>query len=67
MRKENDIDFVSLLQNETFLNLVKDTNGSVNQLDVLDKEFPGRREAIVYAVGSTLEDGAYYQTSLGKS
>ena len=50
MRKENDIDFVSLLQNETFLNLVKDTNGSVNQLDVLDKEFPGRREAIVYAV-----------------
>jgi len=50
MRKENDIDFVSLLQNETFLNLVMDTYGLVNQLDVLDKEFPGQREAIAYAV-----------------
>jgi len=50
MRKKNDIDFVSLLQDETFLKLVKDTNDDVNQSDVLEKEFPGQREAIVYAV-----------------
>ena len=50
MRKENDFDFVSLLQDETFLNLVKDTNDSENQLDILEKAFPGQREAIAYAV-----------------
>ncbi len=50
MRKENDIDFVSLLRDETFLNLVKNTNNTVDQLDVLEKEFPGQREAIAYAV-----------------
>jgi len=50
MRKENDIDFVSLLQNETFINLVMDTNGSVNQLEILEKKFPGQRDAIVYAI-----------------
>ena len=48
MRKENKIDFVSLLQNETFLNLVKDTDGFVNQLDILDKAFPEKREVIAY-------------------
>lgn len=50
MRKENKIDFVSLLQNETFLNLVKDTDGFVNQLDILDKAFPEKREVIAYAL-----------------
>lgn len=50
MRKENDINFVSLLQNETFLNLVKNTNGLENQLDILDREFPGQRETITLAV-----------------
>jgi hypothetical protein len=50
MRKENDIDFVSLLQDETFLSLVKNTNCAVNQLDILEKEFPEQKEAIAYAV-----------------
>ena len=50
MRKENDIDFVSLLQDESFLNLVKDTDGFENQLDILEREYPGQREAIISAV-----------------
>ena len=50
MRKENKIDFVSLLQNETFLNLVKDTDNFVNQLDILDKAFPDKREVIAYVL-----------------
>lgn len=50
MRKENEIDFVSLLLDETFLKLVKESNGIDNQLDVLEKEFPGKREAIAHAV-----------------
>lgn len=50
MRKENSLDFVSLLQNDAFINLVKDTNGIRNQLDVIEREFPGQREAIAFAV-----------------
>lgn len=50
MRKDTDLSFVSLLQDENFLNLVKETNCVENQLDVLEKEFPGQREAISFAV-----------------
>ena len=50
MRKENELDFVSLLQDETFLKLVKKTEDTVNQLDLLELEFPGKREAIACAV-----------------
>ena len=50
MKKENEIDFVSLLQNETFFRLTKDTIDSENQVDILEKEFPGQREAIGYAI-----------------
>ena len=50
MKKEKNIDFVSLLQNETFLNLVKDTDSFVNQLDILDKAFPGKRDAVAYVL-----------------
>ncbi len=50
MKKEKEIDFISLLQDGTFLNLVKDTNGFVNQLDILDKAFPGKREVIADAL-----------------
>lgn len=50
MSKGKNIDLVSLLQDETFLNLVKGTEGIENQLDVLEKKYPGQREAIAYAV-----------------
>jgi ferric-dicitrate binding protein FerR (iron transport regulator) len=50
MRKEKETDFVSLLRDETFLKLVKESLGKENQLDLLEKEFPGQREAIAYAV-----------------
>ena len=39
MRKENCINFVSLLQNETFLNPLKETDGLANQMDLIQKEF----------------------------
>lgn len=50
MRKENEIDFISLLLDETFLKLVKESNGVDNQLDVLEREFPGKKEEIAHAV-----------------
>lgn len=50
MRKENKPDFVSLLQDEAFLNMVKKTENSADQLNILGKEFPGERETIAYAV-----------------
>ncbi len=50
MIKEKETDFVSLLRNETFLTRVKESIGNENQIDLLEKEFPGNREAIVYAV-----------------
>jgi transmembrane sensor len=50
MGKENDIDFVSLLQDEKFLQLVKDSSGRENQLDILEREYPRQREAIAYAI-----------------
>ena len=50
MRKENDIDFVSLLQDESFLNLVKDTGGFENQTDIVEREYLGSGEAIVNAL-----------------
>ena len=50
MKKEKNIDFISLLQNENFLNLVKDTDIFVNQLDILDKAFPGKRDEIAYVL-----------------
>ena len=50
MKKENNIDFVSILQNETFIKRIEFTNGSENQLEILEKEFPGQREAIAHAI-----------------
>ena len=50
MGKIKDIDFVSLLCDDAFLNLVKETDSSENQLDILESEYPGQREAIVNAV-----------------
>jgi len=50
MKKETNIDFISLLQNETFLNLARDTDSFVNQLDILDKAFPGKRDTIAYVL-----------------
>jgi len=50
MRKEFKPGFVSLLQNEAFLNKVKETENSADQLNILGKEFPGQVEAIAYAV-----------------
>jgi ferric-dicitrate binding protein FerR (iron transport regulator) len=50
MKKENNIDFISLLQDETFLNLVKDSRGLENQLDLLEQKYPANREAITYAL-----------------
>ncbi len=50
MRKENDPDFVSLLQDENFLNLVKETENSEDQLIILNNEFPEKRETIAYAI-----------------
>jgi hypothetical protein len=50
MRKEKETDFVSLLRNETFLKLIKESVGKENQMDLLEKEFPGQREAIAFAV-----------------
>ena len=59
MRKEKETDFVSLLRNETFIKLVKESIGKENQMDLLEKEFPGQRETIAYAiefVQATLSD-----------
>ena len=59
MRIKKDIDFVSLLQDERFLQLVKDSNGRENQLEMLEREYPGQREAIASAVefiGHNLSD-----------
>ena len=50
MAKENSNDFILLLQDEKFLDLVKHTDGLGNQLDVLERAYPGQREAIFYAV-----------------
>ena len=50
MRKESEIDFVSLLRDETFLKLVRSTEGHKDQLDILEKEYPGQRTAIDYAI-----------------
>lgn len=50
MSKENNIDLVSLLQDETFLNLVKNTEGVENQDEIIMKEFPGHGETLVYAI-----------------
>ena len=50
MRKVNDIDFVTLLSDEKFLDLVKNTKGVENQLEVIEKEYPGHSAAIAYAI-----------------
>lgn len=50
MKKENDIDLISLLQDETFLDMVKGSLDLENQLDFLEQQYPGNREAIVYAL-----------------
>lgn len=50
MKKENKIDLVTILRNEAFIGRIEDTNGTENQLEILEKEYPGQREAIVYAI-----------------
>ncbi len=50
MKKGNDIDFISLLQDETFLDLVKGSHGLKNQLDFLEQKYPANREAVAYAL-----------------
>jgi len=50
MKKEKETDFVLLLRDETFLKLVKESIGEENQMDLLEKEFPGQQEAIASAV-----------------
>ena len=50
MERENDIDFISLLQDQTFLDLVKESIDFENQLDFLEQKYPGKRDVIVYAV-----------------
>ena len=39
MRNENYINFVSLLQNETFLNALEEPDSLANQMDRIEKEF----------------------------
>lgn len=50
MKRENEIDFISLLQDETFLDLVKGTLNREDQLDFLEQKYLGDREIIAYAV-----------------
>ena len=50
MQKENKSGFVSLLQDEAFLNKFKETENSADQLNILEKEFPGQGETIAYVV-----------------
>ncbi len=50
MKKENEIDFIFLLQDKTFLDLVKSSLKLEDQLDFLVKKYPGKREDIAYAL-----------------
>lgn len=50
MKMKKEIDFVFLLQDSVFLERVKNSNGIENQLDILEKDYPGKRREIALAL-----------------
>ncbi len=50
MKKEKEIDFVNLLQDEEFIRLVKDTLDSADQYYILNEKYPADKELLVNAV-----------------
>ncbi len=50
MKREEDIDFISLLQDEGFIKLVKDSLAFDDQIGFIEQYYPIERDTIVYAV-----------------
>jgi ferric-dicitrate binding protein FerR (iron transport regulator) len=50
MKMTNNMDFVLLLQNESFLKRIEETFNSENQIEILEKEFSADREEIIHAI-----------------
>lgn len=50
MKMKKEIDFVSLIQDKAFLDRVKKLDTLENQIDILERDYPGKRKEIVLAL-----------------